>query len=162
MGDSACQALADRAGARRCVALGVIASCARFAPARRAGLGPDYRRGPVWAGELLAARRRRHVALAYPEFRQQVTGLIELAERLGIPLERAVAQDEVRAKVGQVRERALPPLRALVRKKRGPAAQVRSAPKHVGVREAHASLLVRHEEPVVVRLFRQPDAWVLE
>jgi hypothetical protein len=43
--------------------------------------------------------------LAYPEFIQQVTGLIELAERLGIPMELAVAQDEVRAKVGQVREK---------------------------------------------------------
>ncbi len=77
--------LAYRAGARRGVALGVVVSCARFAPVRHAGLGPDYPEYPVRAGELLAARRTRHVALACPELFQQVTGLIEPAERRGIP-----------------------------------------------------------------------------
>ncbi len=74
--------------------------------------------GPVRAGELLAARRPRHVALACPELIQQVAGLIEHAERRGIPMALAVAQDEVRAKVGQVRERALPPLRSEVQQPR--------------------------------------------
>ncbi len=132
-----------------------------FAPVRRVGLGPDYPEYPVRAGELLAARRTRHVALACLELFQQVTGLIELAERRGIPTRvsaLAVAQDEVRAHVRQAREGTLPPLRALVRKERGPAAQVRGMPKHVGVREAHASILVRHQEPVVVHLFRQHEA----
>jgi hypothetical protein len=38
------------AGARRAVALVVVAACARFPPVRRVGLGPDYRRGAVRAG----------------------------------------------------------------------------------------------------------------
>jgi hypothetical protein len=77
--------LADSAGrgTRRVVALVVIASCARFPPVRSVGLGPDYRRGPVRAGELPAARRTRHEALACPELCEQVAGLFEIAERRG-------------------------------------------------------------------------------
>jgi hypothetical protein len=31
-----------------------VAACARFSPVRRVGLGPDYRRGAVRAGEHLS------------------------------------------------------------------------------------------------------------
>ncbi len=49
--------LVDRAGVERVVVLVVIAACARFPLVRRGGLCPDYRRGPVRAGELPPARR---------------------------------------------------------------------------------------------------------
>ena len=74
--------LAHRAGARRVVALVVVdASCARSLSVRCVGLGPDYRRSSVRAGEFFAARRVRHEALTLPELCQQVAGPIATAAR---------------------------------------------------------------------------------
>ncbi len=66
----------------------------------------------------MAARRVRHEALACLELCQQVAGPIAIAERRESTtrvLALAVPQDAVRAHVGQAREGALPPQRALAR-----------------------------------------------